>query len=64
MKNEPNKLGWSRCHGCGDDESSLLKVNNRWICDACLAWERESDDVDLEEWEQKRRERLAEAQEY
>lgn len=53
-----------RCAGCGDDESGLVKREARWVCDACDAWEREADDLDLEEWDQKRRERLAEAQEY
>ena len=52
------------CTRCGDDEASLVKRADGWVCDACEAWERECGDLDLEEWDQKRRERLAEAQEY
>lgn len=53
-----------RCTGCGDDESGLVKLVHGWFCDACEAFDRETGNLDLEEWDQKRRERLAEAQEY
>lgn len=52
------------CSRCGDDESGLVKRDGRWVCDECEAWSHECDSLDLEEWDQKRRERLAEAQEY
>lgn len=52
------------CHGCGDDEAGLVKRGDRWLCDPCDDWERDLGDLDLDEYEQGRRERLAEAQEY
>lgn len=52
------------CHGCGDDEAGLVKRGDRWLCDPCEAWERDLDDLDVDESEERRRERLAEAQEY
>lgn len=51
------------CSGCGDDEASLIKRGVSWICDECEAWNLEADNLDLDEYEQRRRERLAEAQE-
>lgn len=53
-----------RCSGCGDDEAGMVKRGDRWICDDCEAWEREADDLDLDEHEERRRQRLAEEQEY
>ncbi|WP_154505661.1 hypothetical protein [Pseudomonas mandelii] len=53
-----------RCVGCGDDEAGLVKRVNGWFCDACEAWEREVENLDLDEWDENRRQRLAEAQEY
>lgn len=53
-----------RCSGCGDEEVSMVKRGLRWICDECEAWELEADSLDIEEYEERRRQRLAEAQEY
>lgn len=52
-----------KCTRCGDDECSMVKRTEGWICDDCEAWEREADSLDIEGYEQQRRERLAEAQE-
>lgn len=52
------------CTGCGGDEVGMLKRDGQWICDDCVAFEREADDLDIEGYEEKRRQRLAEAQEY
>lgn len=55
---------WVRCSGCGDDESSLVKREGRWVCDACVAWELEADSLDIEGYEERKRQRLAEQEEY
>lgn len=52
------------CNGCGGDEVGMLKRDGKWICDDCVAFEHEGDDLDIEGYEEKRRQRLAEAQEY
>ncbi len=52
------------CSRSGDDEVGMVKRSGGWSCDACEAWQLELGYLDLEEWDQKRRERLAEAQEY
>lgn len=53
-----------KCCRCGDDECSMIKRSGGWVCDDCEAWEREADSLDIEGYEQQRRECLAEAQEY
>ncbi|WP_277620039.1 hypothetical protein [Pseudomonas helleri] len=42
----------------------MTKIDGKWICDECVAFNRECDDLDIEGYEEKRRQRLAEAQEY
>jgi len=42
----------------------LVKRGEQWVCEACEAWEREADALDIEDYEERRRQRLAEAQEY
>lgn len=55
----------SNCSHCGDDEASLTKSpGGLWVCSECEAWAREADELDLDEYEARRRQRLAEAQEY
>jgi hypothetical protein len=55
------------CVGCGgscEEVGGLVKRPDGWKCDPCDQWEKELADVDLEEWDEKRRQRLAEQQEY
>lgn len=67
MRSEPGKIGERRCRCCRnglDVCESLVRRGNEWICDPCVQWEANADDVDVDSYEQQRRERLAEAQEY
>lgn len=68
MASEKKKMVADHCNGCGHDletlGGSLLKTPHGWKCDECIKWEAESDALDLDEWEEKRRQRLAEQQEY
>jgi hypothetical protein len=42
----------------------MTKIAGRWVCDPCNRSEPEDDDLDIEGYEERRRQRLAEAQEY
>lgn len=68
MANKTKTMAPGTCHGCGNDMDDvggrLTKTPGAWKCDECIKWEAESDALDLDEWEAKRRERLAEQQEY
>ena len=52
------------CSRSGDDEEGMVERSGGWSLDVCEAWQIGLGYLDLEEWDQKRRERLAEAQEY
>lgn len=52
------------CAECGGTEVGMVKRAGRWVCDPCDAWLDEIADLDLDEWEEKRRARLAEQAEY
>ncbi len=56
------------CSGCGNDIDDvggcLTKTHSGWQCDECIKWVAECGALDLDEWEAKRRQRLAEQQEY
>ena len=54
----------NRCSNCQGTEFGMTKVVGRWVCDPCNRSEPEDDDLDIEGYEEKRRQRLAEAQEY
>lgn len=60
--NPPGRL--SHCSNCRGTEYGMSKVDGRWICDPCNRFEKEADDLDIEGYEERRRQRLAEAQEY
>lgn len=65
-----NKIGTMRepqcwvCRGACEEAGGLVKRGDRWICDDCEQWEQKLGDLDLEEWDARRRQRLAEQQEY
>lgn len=52
------------CSNCQGTEFGMTKVQGRWLCDPCNRQEPEADDLDIEGYEERRRQRLAEAQEY
>lgn len=54
------------CPYCGDDEQGLIKDRSwGWICDSCLAeYERIDRETDWESWDEDRRRKIAEANEY
>ncbi|MNG02488.1 hypothetical protein D3C84_855190 [compost metagenome] len=51
------------CSNCQGTEFGMTKVQGRWLCDPCNRFELESDDMDIEGYEERRRQRLAEAEE-
>ncbi|WP_139231876.1 hypothetical protein [Azotobacter beijerinckii] len=53
----------SYCRRCCDEAGGLVKRSVGWVCDDC---DRVDDDrdLDVEGYEERRRQRLAEAQEY
>lgn len=64
MANKTTRMAEPACRHCGADDVGLTLRDARWTCDDCIAWENELDSLDLEEWEENRRQRLAERQEY
>lgn len=50
-----------KCEYCGDDEANLTLMMDRWVCDDC---NRDDRDFDIEGYEERKRRRLAEEQEY
>lgn len=49
------------CGWCGDEEATLTKYYGIWTCQSCIEFDN---NVDLDEYEQKKRERIAEQNEY
>ena len=49
------------CVICGNDEVTLHKVGGSWWCDACEDADRE---MDIEQFEADKRQRIAEQNEY
>ncbi len=64
MSKQRNSERDLRCSNCGLIEFPRTKINGRWVCDPCNRSEPEADDLDIEGYEERRRQRLAEAQEY
>jgi hypothetical protein len=68
MANEKKRMAPGTCSGCGNDMDDvggcLTKTPAGWQCGECIKWEAESGALDLDEWDEKRRQRLAEQQEY
>lgn len=52
------------CSLCKDDQEPMIKIRGQWVCDPCQEWEAECDDLDLDEYEENKRQRLAEQAEY
>ena len=52
---------WAKCNWCGDEESPLQNYYGDALCADCIKMDRETD---WEAWEQKKRERIAEQNEY
>lgn len=67
MAKTTKTMAADHCSGCGHDLETVDRLTRTpagWKCDECIKWEAESDALDLDEWEEKRRQRLAEQQEY
>lgn len=52
---------WTQCNYCGDDEAGLTDYYGVPLCDKCVEMERTTD---WDEWEDKKRRRIAESNEY
>lgn len=51
------------CRRTSDEADSLVKRPEGWVCDDCARVD-DDPDLDVEGWEERRRQRLAEQQEY
>lgn len=55
----------THCYMCGDDEAlSYTKLDGNWLCSNCVADYEEMDNLDLEEYEERKRRRIQEQNEY